>query len=334
MAMVGALSASVGLLLIKSGGQLEASLPWYQRRRWLLGFIMQAVVSAITDSVAYSTCPLSLISPFAGLTIAFSAVWASLGLIQSIHETTSYAEIATIALIFGGVTLSSVYGPRDIGNGNLDHLERYLTSPAFISLWCAQSGFIIYWVLVSAVPWLRKLDPPDSTLSTLLSAFAAAADAALTQCFLKVIAMAAPFYFERGYLPVDNPWVWASVALLAGYAITQLYLLHVLMSRGRVMLAVPIFSSLNLVLTMSTSAVLFGDFEGMDTGRHYGFLSGAALVMLGIFVLPLLQGSTESASCFMRRFYVVPPKGEPSAEPSAEPTKPTEQPEFISLKAA
>lgn len=145
------------------------------------------------------------------------------------------------------------------------------------------------------------------------------------------MAMLLPFLVELNYLPVENPWVWACAVPLAVYAITQLYLLNVLMSRGRVMLAVPIFSSLNLMLTMVTSAVLFGDFDETDTGRTWGFLMGAAIVMLGIFLLPLIQGTTaeadsggggvriapdvtpqkslgEGTSPFTRKFYVVQPR--------------------------
>ena len=109
-AILGAVSASVGLLLIKSGGQLEADLPWYRRRRWLLGFLMQAGVSALTDTVAYSVCPLSLISPLAGLTIAFSALWAMLGVVRGIHETTNCAELSTIGDTSSAV-LATSYRP-------------------------------------------------------------------------------------------------------------------------------------------------------------------------------------------------------------------------------
>ena len=296
MAMVGAVSASFGLLLIKSGGKLEQDRPWYRRTTWLLGFVMQAGVSAVTDTIAYSTCPLSLISPFAGLTIAFSAVWAMLGVIKGIHERTSLAELATIALLFAGVTLSSVFGPREVGNGNLDRLGTYLTSPLWLVLWVAQSALILGWAIISAVPALRALFEPDCpTMCTVISATAAAACAALTQCFLKVPAMLIPHFFDRGSLPVANFWVWLSVVLLVVYAITQLNLLNVLMSRGRVMLAVPIFSSLNLLLTMTSSALLFGDFDAMDSTHTTGFLSGAAVVVAGIFVLPRLQGDDEES---------------------------------------
>eukprot|EP00322_Chrysochromulina_rotalis_P024100 CAMPEP_0115860524 /NCGR_PEP_ID=MMETSP0287-20121206/17173_1 /TAXON_ID=412157 /ORGANISM="Chrysochromulina rotalis, Strain UIO044" /LENGTH=355 /DNA_ID=CAMNT_0003314853 /DNA_START=1 /DNA_END=1068 /DNA_ORIENTATION=- len=330
MAMIGAVSASIGVLLIKSGGKMESHLPWYKRVRWLSGFTLQAGVSAVTDTIAYSTCPLSLISPFAGLTIVFSAVWAMLGIVPGIHEKTSYAELSTIALIFAGVTFSSIYGPRDVGNGNLDRIATYLHEPAWVALWCAQSGLIIAWTIISAVPAVQRvLEPKSAIVTTFISGAAAAACAALTQCFLKVPAMLIPFYLDRHVLPVSNGWVWMCVGLLILYAINQLYLINVLMSRGRVMLAVPIFSSLNLLLTMTSSAVLFGDFENMSHSHRLGFTCGSVLVVIGIFILPQLQGGDSSAedegasdtgllivpnssSCmegwFCRRWYVVPPK--------------------------
>jgi len=325
-AIIGALSASFGLMLIKSGNALEVHLPWYKRRRWLMGFVLQAAVSSVTNVVAFSTCPLSLISPLYGLTLAFSALWASLGIFEGVHEMTSYAEMFTIGIIFMGVTLSSIFGPYSVGNGNLDHLGNYLCTPQFICLWLVLTTLTAGWTLVSALPSCRHVyDKMDSSLSTTISALAAAASAALSLCCLKVAAMLVPYGIDRGYLPGTNGWVWLCIAGIAVYACTHLYLLNELLSRGRTMFAVPIFSSCTLLLTMTCSAVLFGDFYKMSFTPMAGFLCGAALVILGALLLHLLgavdveeSASREEASdqvsdarankaAFFRKRFVLPP---------------------------
>ena len=325
-AIIGALSASFGLMLIKSGNALEAHLPWYKRRRWLMGFVLQAAVSSVTNVVAFSTCPLSLISPLYGLTLAFSALWASLGVFEGVHEMTSYAEMFTIGIIFMGVTLSSIFGPHSVGNGNLDHLGDYLCTPQFICLWLVLTTLTAGWTLFSALPSCRHLyDKIDSSLSTTISALAAAASAALSLCCLKVAAMLVPYGIDRGYLPGTNGWVWLCIVGITVYACTHLYLLNELLRRGRTMFAVPIFSSCTLLLTMTCSAVLFGDFDKMSFTPMVGFLCGAALVILGVLLLHLLgavdveeSASREEASdqvsearankaAFFRKRFVLPP---------------------------
>ena len=61
------------------------------------------------------------------------------------------------------------------------------------------------------------------------------------------------------------------------------------MSSGRVMLTVPLFSSLNVILTMTSSAVLFGDFNSMPINSISGFAIGVTIVASGILLLPLVQ---------------------------------------------
>ena len=213
-AFLGALSGSFGLLLIKSGGNLEGHLPWYNRYRWMMGFVLQAVVSAITDTIAYSTCPLSLLTPLAGITMALATVWAALGIIQTIHEPVSGGEVATILLIFGGVTLTSAYGPHSVTHGDLDQLGAYMRQPGFIILWVLFSILIFGWTAILLIPQLRVLQPKQPVAHALLSAASAAACAGLTQIFLKIIAMLIPYAIQKHKLPVGNAWVWISLFCL------------------------------------------------------------------------------------------------------------------------
>ena len=292
-AVGGAVSGSIGLLLISN--MLEGSLPWHERRRWLFGFVLQAGVAALTDTLAYATCPLSLISPLAGLTLALSTTWAALGCFRGIHEPIGRAEAMTIGVIWGGVTMCSITGPRSVDNGDLDELEVYLRQSGFVSFWICFSVSIAAWVAVlelprwGAFPALKRLKPRSDRVCAFISALNAAGCAALTQVFLKIVAMVIPWSIEKRSVPLSNVWVWASLAMLGLYAITQLYLLNSTMSAASVTFAVPIFSSLLVLCTVTASALCFGDFQSMASTNFVIFFLGAGFVTVGILVLSKLQ---------------------------------------------
>jgi hypothetical protein len=67
--VVGCLSSAAGLALMKRSGEVEAGLPIYQQWRWLLGFGCLAVIQTLCDALSLSFLPLSVVAPFAGLTM-------------------------------------------------------------------------------------------------------------------------------------------------------------------------------------------------------------------------------------------------------------------------
>ena len=72
-------TTAVGLLLFKRSADVESHLPLWQRWRWWCGFFLTTILLAVMDSIAYAMTPLSLIAPFAGLTIVWSSLLSSLG---------------------------------------------------------------------------------------------------------------------------------------------------------------------------------------------------------------------------------------------------------------
>jgi len=290
MAILGATSGSVGLLLIKSGAILEAKRPWFRRRRWLFGFFMQAGVAAMTDTVAFATAPLSLLAPLAGVTLGLSTIWAGTGCITLIHEPLSYGELLCLVLIFLGVTLSSVFGPTETNNDDLDRLGSYLAQGGFLVYWIGFSLAMIAWACIVNSPSLRERYLPSTEFArTFISAVTAAACSALTQVFLKIVAELIPYISDHHRVPTENGWIYFSFVWLGLFAITQLYMIDLCVGFGRATLAVPIFTSLSVILTSAGSALFFGDFVCMSGGDLLAYFIGSAVVICGILMLPYVQ---------------------------------------------
>ena len=108
---LGCLSSAIGMLFMKWSADVEADLPLYKRRRWVLGFFFLVVNATAIDVLAFAITPLSMIAPFAGLTIVFTALLASTGWIH-VKEELSPTAVGCTALVLLGVTIASIFGPH------------------------------------------------------------------------------------------------------------------------------------------------------------------------------------------------------------------------------
>merc|ERR1712005_45347 len=61
------------------------------------------------------------------------------------------------------------------------------------------------------------------------------------------------------------------------------------MATGKVIIAVPSYSSLTIVLTITGGAVFYGDFDSLSTNATVNFGAGVSIVAVGIVLLSVLQ---------------------------------------------
>ena len=76
---LGCACASTGLLLMKESTVHEGERPFFLRWRWLIGFCFLGILTTVVDVYVLGILPLSLVAPFAGLTIVFTLLIASSG---------------------------------------------------------------------------------------------------------------------------------------------------------------------------------------------------------------------------------------------------------------
>ena len=222
LALLGTTSMSITMNLWKASSVVEADLPWYQRKRFLLG-VMMGIGNTVLDGVAFSLTPLSLIAPMQGLTIAMTVCFAALGF-GGHRESVSALQWQAIAGTIVGLVICSWYGPTSEAERAWWPLIRHYFEPkwqCYLVLSCARAAApnlepssvisfstltahrsgVLHWpctdsialvvVATQRVPALSCLVPRKGTLAfTLATCIVSGMLAGLCQTQLKVLAQA------------------------------------------------------------------------------------------------------------------------------------------------
>lgn len=142
--------------------------------------------------IALGMAPLAILSPVFGLAIVFSAVLARLGWVPGVHETLSYAEWLSIAMVVTGIGLCSAYGPSSEDELPFDEIGGYFGRPAFLSYACPALAFVFGWVaLLAPRSPLRAWRPDPRSLKLSIGTSAASGIAgAFSTVFGKIVSEA------------------------------------------------------------------------------------------------------------------------------------------------
>ena len=268
----GCFSSSLGLLLMKSAAEEESDRPLVLSPRWLLGFVMLGIVATAVDVIVLGILPLSVVAPFAGLTIVFSLLLARTGWLCA-KEMLSWADVKSIGLVLAGVTLVSAFGPRDEGGPpSLATLVVAMQNPRLAVFACAALG--------SAAARLQLMRGSQSGVwGPVMSAFAAAGCGTLSQLSLKLVST------SGASLPGSLPTLVLAIVGLAIVAPLHLRLLNLTLSSSAVALGVPLYQSLLICCTTAAGGVLFGEFDAMPAGLLATYAAGVATATAGLALL-------------------------------------------------
>ena len=210
-------------------------------------------------SVAHLYAPLSLVTPInTGLQIAFGALFARIGCISGIKEHISAAEGLSITVVLCGVVAVTILGPRREGSVAYAKVQDGFLEPSFLSYYCTLLAFLLVWTCTIAIPAFRRCRPPmDSRVTSILSAFGAAASASFTTLFLKAIFFGFEAIIYSSPTPVGG-W-WLLVVGLVGlpvYAFFQLFLLNSCLGSAKATFTFPIYISLVAVFAIVSGGLL------------------------------------------------------------------------------
>ena len=219
------------MLFMKLSADTEAGLPLWKRKRGAIGFVFLVGNSAVIDVIVFGLLPLSVIAPFAGLTIVFSLLLASVGCLGQEKEPLRWIDGLYVGLVLLGVTIVSLFGPH--GDGEHVGFEEILVhfgSPLFVVYAVLSLSIVATWLAISCVPSLRQYKPSGTgrkaMAATALSAYAAATCGALSQLFLKVVATGMGESASCSCRGPFKSWqIYVALVCLATCAPLQLYLL-------------------------------------------------------------------------------------------------------------
>lgn len=303
LAVLGCLTSSAGLFFMKDSADLEAQLPLLKRWRWACGFGCLLFNGLVLDPASFSLAPLSMIAPVGGLVMIFSCLLAC----AFRGERLTPRDLGCIALVLGGVTTVSYFGPHPEGEPPLETLVSFIHEPPFLRFvaFCVTAVIaelvlihrVIHcaWVESACVAAARLSCGCSSAATTLLAAYAAASSGCLTQLCLKVAATAAREALEtHSAAPLLRAAVAPAVVGLVCFATLQLYLLHTALGGSPVKYAVPAYQGCLILLSSSAGGILFREFQNDTTVELLGFFAGLLLAIGGVIALSLGRRDTAA----------------------------------------
>lgn len=269
---VGCLCSAAGLLLMKAAADRPDLPPW-KNPKWILGFLLLGVMATAVEIVVLGVLPLSVIAPFAGLTIVFSLLLASSSLITQPPEKLSRADGACTLLVLIGVTFVSAFGPHDTGTPTLDDLLVAYARPRFLGF-VGVGGSIAATVLAPCTAAHLPV-----TMVPLLSAFAAASCACLSQLMLKLVATSITL------IPASLPPLALALTGLILTAPLHLTLLNRTLAGAAVAIAVPCYQFLLIVCATAAGGILFDEFAAQPMSDLVAYTGGVVTATAGLVAL-------------------------------------------------
>jgi hypothetical protein len=289
LVMLGCLSSSFGMAMMKRSSEVESDLPLSRRYRWLVGFVCLLVNATVLDLIAFGLMPLSLISPFTGLTMVFSLCIAASGLVST-AETISPEQQRGAFLVLFGLTVASVCGPHASGRGadTLPSILLHFMAPTFLVFLSASVAIVggLLWVLhaSSAAPYRPA---QSSWMRTGFSAYAASVCGSLSFVFIKVISIALheAASGKRQLVALLHPAVVVSLIGLVVCAPLQLHLLDTTLAASPVAYAVPVYQALLTLLSTGAGGIFFDEFRHTSGLSNLAYLVGALTSLGGLALL-------------------------------------------------
>ena len=257
-----------------------------------MGFFFLVVNATLIDLFAFSLTPLSLIAPFAGMTIVFSSLLAASGLISGgKEEEISQTDALVIAIVIGGVTLVSLFGPRSAEGPppSMETMLSYFSNPPFVAFASSFAVVIFGFAISQRFQRGRYYLDRSAVLKTFCNAFTASGCGALQQVCLKIVATACreTVTEEGGSRALLTPAFWVSLGGLLAFAPLGLVLLNTTLANSPVSYAVPLYQTLLIITTIIAGGTFFLEFGSMDVLHSVLFGLGVVLAIAGLSVLSL-----------------------------------------------
>jgi drug/metabolite transporter (DMT)-like permease len=278
LTFLGCNCSAVGLILIKHSTAVEGHLPLHRKRYWALGFLFLIVNASLIDVFAFSLAPITLIAPFAGVTIVLTSYLASTGLVF-VKEQLDRKDTQSTAITVAGVLITSVYGPHvDEQPVDSDTLYGYFFAQDFLDCITGLATLLGFLWILHVMQALRA-----RAAQVALYALTAAMAGSMSMLLIKVVGTALLAYIERGEPLVTKGWL-LSLAALGCCAATQMGFLHHTLANSPVSYGVPAYQALLTVLTIITGGIFFSEFGQMSSWNEVVFGFGACVTLLGLAV--------------------------------------------------
>ena len=261
-------SRATGLCLMKAAPEKQPGVSPWRSKYWVVGFFLGSVLGSVMDLYVLAVLPLSIVAPFAGLTIVFSLALARSGVLSK-REFLTKGKVLAATVTLLGITLVATFGPREEKPPTGAELLNELLTPPFFCLLGMAYG-------TAALRLTGLVKHPA------LSAFAAACCGCIAQLATKLFAGTLGTLLSGGAAVLTTaPILAAELVALVGNSVLQLTLLNFTLE-SPLSLAVPLYQSLLLLVASAAGGIIFHEFDSCPTLGLY--FIGVLVSLLGLAV--------------------------------------------------
>ena len=284
LATVGACVSGYGMNLLKASAHCEDHLPWYKRRKMMLGLLLVTCVNTGLDGVAFAVTPLSIIAPIGGFTIVSSVLFARCG-VAGVQESVSKAQWMAAGSVVVGVAFVDEYGPRPDPVLNSTLVLQRIDGEAFSIYESATLA-----VVLASISMLRLNVIRGTGITTAVAtALAAGMCSGVTMTMMKVMAVCTASWIVHGQLPFAIFNFWYALLQLVVVALVLMYLLRICMASAAMSVSSSLYQSSLIIFTITAGCAFYGELADLDTAGLVVFVCGVSFVILGLAVLIALR---------------------------------------------
>lgn len=230
------------------------------------------IVGEIANFSAYAFAPAILVTPLGALSVLVSAMLAShfLNEQQNLH-----GKIGCILSIIGSTVLV-IHAPQEEEVKSMDNLEPKLTSPGFVSY-----AFI---VVVFALILIFYYGPRHGKTNVMVYIAICSLIGSLSVMGCKGLGIVIKQTLH-GDSQLANPVAWGLLFAVLACVLTQMNYLNKALDIFNTSLVTPIYYVMFTTLTIIASAILFREWEVMDSKDTIGAICGFLTIVFGVFLL-------------------------------------------------
>jgi hypothetical protein len=292
LVIVGAISGGFGMNLIKASSKLEIALPWYYRKRLMLGLFLSTVFNTCLDLVSFALTPLSVIAPLGGVSIIAACIFSSYGVGGSNEIFTKFKTVG-IAMVVVGIGLVAAFGPRPKSTVlDVETLFVDFTATPF----CAYQIVTLLVLSIISITFALELMPHGSLLMTMVAAFSGGLASGLCQSLIKLFAACvADFTVHSNYSWIHNPLFTLAVVELACTGILLFILLKTTIESGpNISVSTTYYSVCVMLSTIAAGAALYRELGNFGSPWQFSlFFLGIGLVLKGVVSVSMDAIHTE-----------------------------------------
>ena len=292
LAVFGQFLGATSMLLMKRASILEADLPFFRRRTFLIAFSIFFFNTVVLDAAVYALAPLTIVAPITALGIVFVNVGVAFGVFVEREHFGTRGLLANTLIVLG-LVMASACGPHSNTTPTLSEMYSMALAPAFLA-YCLP-GLAI--ALSCCVLLLTGRLTAKSHFKSVWCAGSAAVFGSLSVLCFKGVATVVRRVLE-GHNQLGELGTWLLLFGAATCAPANVALMNLTFEESDATYGMPLYQALLILATIVSGGLFYDEFggwaaESIAMGEPYwivGFVLGVFTLLAGIVLVAVHPG--------------------------------------------